>query len=804
MAVRSELEGRLIAWLESVRTGDTALVGGKAASLGELSHALAGTGARIPEGFTVTAEAYRAFLELPGIGAGVEASISALEHGSLTGTEASARARALITAGEFPRPLADAIRRAYRELCTRLNEPNAPVAVRSSATMEDQPGLSFAGQHESFLGVRGEEELLAACRRCIASLFTERAFAYREEMGLDHRGAALAVAVHEMVAWPECAAAGVMFTIDTESGFPGLVNVTGNWGLGETVVQGVVTPDEFLVFKSGLGAAPLPILARRKGGKLVKAVAGPEPGTTRTVDTTAAEREALCLTEGEVLHLASLGVRIEQHYQRPMDIEWTKDGRTGELGIIQARPETVHAGRVPAVLRSFSLLEPGDPVVRGVAVGSGIAAGRTRVIRELAGAELCDGEILVTAATSPDWVALMRRAAAIVTDLGGRTSHAAIVSRELGIPAVVGTQDATTKLSGGAEVTVSCAGGSDGFVYAGRLPFSVQDLSLEDVPATRTKVMLNLSIPEAALRWWRLPADGVGLARIEFIVGEQIRAHPMALLHPERVEDPREREVLAALVRGYASGADYFVERLAEGIGRIAASQYPRPVVVRLSDFKSNEYASLVGGKVFEPVEPNPMLGLRGASRYYSPRYREAFAMECQAIRRVRNEVGLDNVVVMIPFCRTVPECDRVLEEMAAQGLRRGQDGLKVWLMCEVPSNVVLAAEFAARIDGFSIGSNDLTQLVLGVDRDSAELRTLFSEKDPAVKSMIRSVIRDSHENGVSVSFCGQAPSDDPLFAAFLVECGIDSISVTPDTLLATREAVARAEATAGKGPLRR
>jgi pyruvate,water dikinase len=394
----------------------------------------------------------------------------------------------------------------------------------------------------------------------------------------------------------------------------------------------------------------------------------------------------------------------------------------------------------------------------------------------------------------------MRRAAAIVTDLGGRTSHAAIVSRELGIPAVVGTQDATTKLSGGAEVTVSCAEGSDGFVYPGRLRFSVQDLSLEDVPATRTRVMLNLSIPEAALRWWRLPADGVGLARIEFIVGEQIRAHPMALLHPERVEDAREREELAALVRGFASGADYFVERLAEGIARIAASQHPRPVVVRLSDFKSSEYASLVGGRVFEPVEANPMLGLRGASRYYSPRYREAFALECQAIRRVRNEVGLDNVVVMIPFCRTVPECDRVLEAMAAQGLVRGQDGLKVWLMCEVPSNVVLAAEFARRIDGFSIGSNDLTQLVLGVDRDSAELRALFSEKDPAVKSMIRSVIRESHENGVGVSFCGQAPSDDPLFAAFLVECGIDSISVTPDTLLATREAVARAEAAAGRG----
>ena len=794
MAAPAPPNGPFIAWFESLRTGDTSLAGGKAASLGELAHALAGSGAIIPRGFAVTAAAYRAFIREAGIGPAIEGVIASFERGDLSAAAASARARELIDTSPFPPALESAIAGAYRELCRRLGEDDAPVAARSSATMEDQPGLSFAGQHESFLGVRGSEALIAACRRCFSSLFTERAFAYRQEMGLDHREAALAVAVHAMVAWPDCAVAGVLFTIDTETGFPGLISVTASWGIGETVVQGLVTPDEFLVFKPTLGTAPDPVLARRLGSKLRKAVAGAEPGTTLLVDTTPGERAAFCLANDEVIRLAELAARIEQHYGRPMDIEWARDGSTGGLCIIQARPETIHGGRVPAVLRSFSIGERAEPVVRGIAVGSGMAAGPARIIHELAGAEFEAGGVLVTRSTSPDWVALMRRASAIVTDLGGRTSHAAIVSRELGIPAVVGTGDATARLAEGVEVTVSCAEGSEGFVYPGRVPFAVRDLPIEGARPARTKVMLNLSIPEAALRWWRLPADGVGLARIEFIVGEQIRAHPMALLHPERVGDAAERGALAGLAAGFASGASYFTERLAEGIGLIAASQYPRPVVVRLSDFKSSEYASLVGGSWFEPAEANPMLGLRGASRYYHERYREAFALECQAIRRVRNGAGLDNVVVMIPFCRTVPECDRVLEEMAAHGLVRGEDGLKVWLMCEIPSNVVLAAEFAKRIDGFSIGSNDLTQLVLGVDRDSAELRALFSEEDPAVQAMIRSVIREAHQHGVTVGFCGQAPSDDPAFAAFLVESGIDSISVTPDTLLAAREAVAAAE----------
>lgn len=788
-------DDRFIAWFEAIGNDDVPLVGGKAASLGELSRALAGSGAQVPRGFAVTTEGYREFVSGGGLADTIEAVVAAVERGGTPLAELAARATEAFVSAAFPGELDHAIRSAYQELGRRIGQPDPEAAVRSSATLEDMPGISFAGQHESFLGVRDEEALLAACRRCFASLFTERAFAYRQEMGLDHRAAALAVAVHEMVAWPDCEAAGVMFTIDTESGFPGIVNVSGNWGVGESVVQGRVSPDEFLVFKAALETRALPIVARRKGSKLLKAVSTGAAATTRLIPTTTFEQQAYCLTEGDVVQLAKWGVQLERYFGRPMDIEWAKDGGTGGLAIVQARPETVHAGKLPATLRSFTLQSAGTPLARGVAVGSAIAAGRVRIVHETGDAGFADGDILVTSATSPDWVPLMRKSSAIVTDLGGRTSHAAIVSRELGIPAVVGTQDATTRLRNGDEVTVSCAEGSDGVVYAGVLPFAAEELALEDAAATKTKVMLNLSIPEASLRWWRLPADGVGLARIEFIVGQQIGAHPMALLHPDRVEDESERATVAALAEGLPSGADYFVTKLAEGIGRIAASQYPRPVVVRLSDFKSNEYAGLVGGKWFEPPEPNPMLGLRGASRYYHPRYREAFALECASILRAREVVGLDNVVVMIPFCRTVPECQRVLEEMALHGLARGRDGLRVWMMTEVPSNVVLASEFADHVDGFSIGSNDLTQLVLGVDRDSAELRSLFSESDPAVKSMIRSVIARAHAKDVTVSFCGQAPSDDPSFAAFLVECGIDSISVTPDTLLRTRQAVANAEA---------
>jgi pyruvate,water dikinase len=791
----------LVAWLAEVRAADGAVVGGKGASLGELTHALAGTGALLPAGFVVTTAGYREFVAQPALARAIEGALTELREARCTTGEAARAISAAMLQGELPPGVVQAVRAAYGELCRRLGVADAPVAVRSSATTEDLPGASFAGQHASFLGVQGDAQVIEAVRACFASLFTERAMAYRQELGFDHAAAELAVVVHGMVAWPQCEAAGVIFTLDTETGFPGVVVIDGSWGVGEGVVQGIVTPDEFVVFKPSLGVATRPVIGRRAGRKLQKLVAGDQPGTTLVVDTSEAERESFCLSDVDVAQLAEWAVRIESHYGRPMDVEWVKDGASGRLGIVQARPETVHSSRLAESLRSFVLLERGEPIVHGASVGTAIAAGAARIVTDLAGAAFRDGEVLVTRATSPDWVPLMRRAAAIVTDTGGRTSHAAIVSRELGVPAVVGTQDATARIDGGEEVTVCCAEGREGTVYRGHLAFEAREASLGDVPPTRTKVMMNLAIPDAAFRWWRMPVDGVGLARIEFIISEEIRAHPMALLHPERVKDAAIRQELTDLARGYSSGADYFVERLAEGIARIAAAQYPRPVVVRLSDFKSNEYADLVGGRWFEPQEPNPMLGLRGASRYYHERYREAFALECAAIRRVRSEMGLTNVIVMIPFCRTVPEADRVLEAMAGNGLARGEEGLKVWLMCEIPSNVVLAADFAQRIDGFSIGSNDLTQLTLGVDRDSAELRALFDERDPAVKSLIRSVIATSHANGITVGFCGQAPSDDPEFATFLVECGIDSVSVNPDAVLATRRVIAAAESATAAGP---
>ncbi len=790
--------GELIAWLDTVGAADVARVGGKAASLGELGRALAGTSAIVPQGFAVTTYGYRQFVQQPAVSEVLAAALGALSGGRMTIDEAAAGIRAAMEAAPLPTDLSAAITAAYAELCTRLGVPGIPVAVRSSATAEDQPGASFAGQHASYLGLIGPAALLDACRSCFASLHTARAMAYRQALGFDHAGMALAIAVHAMVAWPATEAAGVLFTIDPETGFPGAVVINGSWGVGEAVVQGLVTPDEVVVFKPSLDRSPNPIISRRMGNKPRKLVPGEKPGTTRAVDTTELERSSVCLSDANALQLARWGVAIERHYGVPMDIEWAVDGATGRLAVVQARPETVHAGHVAEVLRRYTLAATATPVARGISVGAAIASGPVRVVHSLEGASLQPGDVLVTSATTPDWVPLMRRAAAIVTDLGGRTSHAAIVSRELSVPAVVGTGDATSRLRNGDVVTVSCAEGKEGHVYAGKLPFDVEEVRVEDIPKTRTKVMMNLAIPDAAFRWWQLPVDGVGLARIEFIIGEEIRAHPMALLHPERIDDLAVRDSLRVLTRGYPSGAEYFAARLAEGIAQIAASQFPRPAVVRLSDFKSNEYAGLIGGRWFEPPEANPMLGLRGASRYYHERYREAFALECEAIRRVRDGMGLSNVVVMIPFCRTVPEADRVLAEMGKNGLVRGAGGLRVWLMCEIPSNVVLAAEFAQRVDGFSIGSNDLTQLVLGVDRDSAELAALFSERDPAVKSMIRSVIQTAHANGATVSLCGQAPSDDPDYAAFLVDCGIDSISVNPDAVLRAKQAVAGAEASAG------
>jgi pyruvate,water dikinase len=786
---------RLVLPLADLDNGDVARVGGKNASLGEMIGALGSEGVRVPDGFATTAEAYRRFIPANALEPRIRERVEAYRQGKQSLQDTGAAIRGLILDASLPEDLADAIRAAYRELAEQLGRDEPAVAVRSSATAEDLPEASFAGQLETFLNIRGEKALLRAVQRCYASLFTDRAIAYREDHDFDQLQVALSVGVQQMVR-SDLGAAGVMFSLDTDTGFPRTVLINGAWGLGETVVQGSVDPDEFLVFKPLLDDKKRrPIIARDLGGKAAKLVYADDPEQpTCRVDTSDEERHTPVLSDVEVLALARWAVLIEHHYGKPMDMEWAKDGETGELFIVQARPETVHSQRAPDTLKSYHLIQAGDELARGYAIGDAIAAGP---VRRLDSPDESDrfkrGDVLVTGMTDPDWVPIMRRAAAIVTDHGGRTSHAAIVSRELGLPAVVGTGTGTQTLEDGAEVTVSCAEGETGFVYAGTADFEAKDIDLSDIPETRTKVMLNLANPAAAMRWWRLPSDGVGLARMEFIINQHIKVHPLALLHPDRVDDDARAEI-DALTRGCEDKAQYFVDRLARGIARIAAGSHPNPVIVRMSDFKTNEYADLIGGRAFEPTEANPMLGWRGASRYYSDDYRDGFALECAAIRQARQDIGLDNIVVMIPFCRTPEEADQVLAAMAEHGLTRGENGLEVYVMCEIPSNVLLAAEFSERFDGFSIGSNDLTQLVLGVDRDSDRLAHLFDERNPAVKQMIASVILTAHEHERKVGLCGQAPSDHPDFAAFLVRAGIDSISVNPDSFLNVKQAVAEAE----------
>ena len=790
-------DGRQVVWFEELRRDDVARVGGKNASLGELVHALTKQGVQVPPGFATTADAYRRFVAANRLDAVIADELAELASGTSSLAEVGQRIRRAFLRGSWPETTAAAIVAAYRELGRRAGMAELDVAVRSSATAEDLPDASFAGQQESFLNIRGEAALLDACRRCFASLFTDRAISYRQVQGFDHHKVALSVGVQQMVR-ADLAGAGVMFSIDTETGFPKLVLINAAWGLGENVVQGAVDPDEYQVFKPLLDDPRLvPIIEKRRGSKarkLLYASRGEPP--TRNVPTAQAEREAFVLDDAEILRLARWACAIEQHYGRPMDMEWAKDGRSGELFIVQARPETVQSRRAAGALRTYAVTGKGAELVRGLAIGDAAVAGTVCLIRSAAEiGRFVDGAVLVTETTDPDWVPIMKRAAAIVTDTGGRTSHAAIVSRELGLPAIVGTGDATRRLHDEQEVTVSCAEGETGFVYAGTAAIEVRELALEAIPATRTQVMLNLANPASACRWWRLPADGVGLARMEFVIANHIRVHPMALVRFDQVTDPKARAEILELTRLYPERSDYFVDRLARGLARLAAALHPRPVIVRMSDFKSNEYAGLLGGAAFEPEEENPMLGFRGAARYYSERYRAGFALECRAIRRLRETMGFRNVVVMIPFCRSVREADRVLEVLAEEGLRRGEDGLEVYVMCEIPSNVILAEAFARRFDGFSIGSNDLTQLTLGVDRDSALLAELFDERDEAVQWMIRAVIEAAHRAGAKVGLCGQAPSDHPAFAGFLVACGIDSISVSPDSFIAVKRHVAAAEA---------
>ncbi len=786
-----------VVWFETLGRKDVPRVGGKNASLGEMVQKLGAQGVKVPPGFATTADVYWRFVEANGLRETIAGTLKELETGKIRLAEAGERLRRVFLRSDWPAETAHEIREAYRELSKRSGKPDADVAVRSSATAEDLPDASFAGQQETFLNISGEDALLDACRRCFASLFTDRAISYREAKGFDHLKVALSVGVQKMVR-SDIGGAGVMFSIDTETGFDRLVMIDAAWGLGENVVQGAVDPDEYQVFKPLLSDGKrVPIIEKKRGKKAQKMIyaTSADEGPTRNVPTSRVERASFVLSDQEILTLARYAVTIEKHYGMPMDMEWAKDGETGELFIVQARPETVQARREAGQIKSYTIRSKGKELAKGLSIGDAVAAGRVCLIESARDiARFVDGSILVTGTTDPDWVPIMKRAAAIVTDHGGRTSHAAIVSRELGLPAIVGTGNATHVLYDGQDVTVSCAEGDEGRVYEGTADYTVETIDIGDVPDTCTKVMLNLANPAAAFSWWRLPADGVGLARMEFVINNAIKVHPMALVRFDELKDSEAKRAIEALTRGYEDKTEYFVDRLARGLSRIAASAYPNPVIVRMSDFKTNEYAGLLGGAEFEPKEENPMIGYRGAARYYSEGYRDGFALECRAIRRLREEMGFTNVVVMIPFCRSPHEADRVLQVMAEHGLRRGDNGLEVYVMCEIPSNVILAKAFAERFDGFSIGSNDLTQLTLGVDRDSEELAEHFDEQDEAVKWMIARVIAEASETGTKIGLCGQAPSDHPEFAAFLVECGIDSVSVSPDSFLAVKRHVARAE----------
>jgi len=785
-----------IAWFETLCNADVGRVGGKNASLGELVQRLTAQGIRVPEGFASTAAAYRAYVEANDIGSKLASLMQEMKQGRATLHETGEAARRLFLDGEFPAAISRVIRESYRELSRRCGVAEASVAVRSSATAEDLPDASFAGQQETFLNVRGEHELLEACRRSYASLFTDRAISYRETKGFDHMTIALSIGVQRMVR-ADIGSSGVMFSIDTESGFPRAVVVNAAWGLGEPVVQGSVDPDKYVVFKPLLADTRLrPIIEKTVGAKQTKMVyASGGSARTTTVQTTQRERQSYVLSDQEILLLGRWAVSVESHYGRAMDMEWAKDGETGELYMLQARPETVQSQRRPGTLETYRLKERGKVLLTGSAIGEAIATGEACVIRDVTHiGRFRDGAILITEMTDPDWVPIMKRAAGIITDHGGTTSHAAIVSRELGVAAIVGTGNGTQRLREGQPLTLSCAEGEQGVVYEGILPFESEEVDLGSIPQTRTAMMVNIASPGAAFRWWRLPAKGIGLARIEFIVSNTIRVHPMALIERDRVTDPAALREIQTLTRGYDNPADYFVETLALGVGKIAAAFHPHPVIVRLSDFKTNEYAGLLGGEAFEPKEENPMLGWRGASRYYDERYRAGFALECRALLKVRAEMGFTNVIVMVPFCRTPEEADRVLSVMGENGLQRGVNGLQVYMMCEIPANVILAEEFARRFDGFSIGSNDLTQLVLGVDRDSGDLARLFDERNEAVKRFVGEAIAKAHAAGIKIGICGQAPSNYPEFAAYLVECGIDSISLNPDSFVTATREVAAAE----------
>jgi pyruvate,water dikinase len=776
---------------------DVATVGGKNASLGEMYRNLTSQGVRVPNGFAVTAAAYRYVLEQSGAWQALRQTLEGLKPDDMEDlARRGRRAREIVAAAAIPPDLETEILQAYRDLRQEYGEQMS-VAVRSSATAEDLPTASFAGQQETYLNVSGERALLEACKRCFASLFTDRAIHYRIDQGFDHFKVALSIGIMKMVR-ADLGASGIMFTLDTETGFRDVVLISAAYGLGENVVQGALQPDEFMVFKPTFAQGHRAVLRRSLGTKRIKMVYRADcEATVRNIPTPETDRARFCISDEDVCTLADYALKIEQHYSaragrtQPMDIEWVKDGADQQLYIVQARPETAATHRAAGMLEEFRLLESAPLLVTGRAVGSRIGAGRVRVIPDAARiAEFKPGEVLVTDTTTPDWEPVMKQAAAIVTNRGGRTCHAAIVAREFGIPAVIGCETATQTLTDGQAVTVSCAEGDAGKVYAGTVGFEVRRTDLSSLKRPRTQIMLILGNPDLAFQSSFLPNDGVGLARMEFVIAEHIKAHPMALLYPERVRDETERRALLALAHNDASPAEFFIRSLSEGIATIAAAFYPKPVIVRMSDFKTNEYAGLLGGHWFEPVEANPMLGFRGAARYAHPAYAEGFALECAAMRRARETLGLTNIKLMIPFCRRVDEGIKVIERMRTLGLERGKHGLEIYVMCEIPNNVLLIDEFSKIFDGFSIGSNDLTQLTLGVDRDSAIVAFDFDERDAGVKELIRLAVEGCKRNQRHSGLCGQAPSDFPEFAEYLVELGIDSISLNPDAVIKVTQRV--------------
>lgn len=816
-----------VLWFEEVGIDDIPLVGGKNASLGEMIQQLGPQGVNVPTGFATTAYAFRYFLERAGLEAKLRKLFAGLDLDDVLDLrERGKQARALVMNTPFPPELEAAISAAYIRLCDRYGASadfceqfegidieecrtfasDLDVAVRSSATAEDLPDASFAGQQETYLNVHGVRNAVEACHKCFASLFTDRAISYRHQYAqrledFDEFSVALSVGVQKMVR-SDLATSGVMFSIDTETGFRNAALITAAYGLGENVVQGAVNPDEYFVFKPTLRQGKRPILEKRLGSKEIKMVY--EVGgskQTKNVPVPVPDRGKFCLTDDEILKLAEWACIIEDHYSAkrgkdtPMDIEWAKDGITGDLFIVQARPETVQSQKLGNILKTYRLRGTGDVLTTGRAVGEMIGQGQARVIMDVHRlAEFQDGEVLVTNKTDPDWEPIMKKSSAIITNQGGRTCHAAIIAREMGIPAIVGSGDATEVLKTGHEVTVSCAEGEEGRVYAGLVPFDIEETPLDNLPRTRTQILMNVGNPDEAFSLASVPCDGVGLARLEFIIANHIKAHPLALMHFDTLNDKAAKWEISQLTAQYENKVNFFIDKLAHGVGMIAAAFYPNPVVVRMSDFKSNEYANLLGGREFEPEEENPMIGWRGASRYYDPKYTEAYGLECKALKRVRDDMGLTNVIPMIPFCRTPDEGRKVLQVMEQYGLKRGENGLQVYVMCEIPNNVILADQFSEVFDGFSIGSNDLTQLTLGLDRDSSLVAHIFDERNEGVKQMVRMVIEKARANNRKIGICGQAPSDYPEFAEFLVEQGIDSISLNPDSVLKTLLAIAETE----------